>query len=465
MDLIAPDSRAVVDDYIRRESTEPYEVTGIRKDGSTFIVEARGQTLVHYGRSTRVTIIRDITERKRQEAKQRALTERMRHAQKLESLGVLAGGVAHDFNNILTIISNGIALAKRGGDLGPLASTCLDTVAVATERAADLCRQMLAYAGKASLTREAIDLNALVSEMASMLEVSVSGRATLVRALAPGLPTLRGDLTQIRQIVMNLVLNASEAIETPHGTVHIATGSGIYDAATFSRSAAGGEPKSGPYVFVEVRDDGVGMDASTLTHLFDPFFTTKFLGRGLGMATVLGIVRGHDGAIEVDSTRGQGTRIRIYLPAAPSEVTPGPKARPATEFTGGHGVILLVDDEKNVRITTKMLLEGLGFEVLTAGDGPEAIQIFEAQSSRIGVVLLDLTMPRMDGVETLGHLRRLAPHVPIVLTSGHATTRPGGDSSVPRATGEPDAILEKPYSVERLLAALEKVMRRPKPSS
>jgi signal transduction histidine kinase/CheY-like chemotaxis protein len=463
IDLTAPGSPAIVDDHIRSDSTEPHEAIAIRKYGSTFIAEVRSRTLLHQGRSTGVTIIRDITERKHQEAEQRAFTERMRHAQKLESLGVLAGGVAHDFNNILTIISNGIALAKRSGDLGPMASGCLDTVRVATERAADLCRQMLAYAGKAPLTREAVDLNTLLGELASMLDVSVSSRATLVRALAPGLPTLHGDPTQMRQVAMNLVMNASEAIDGPHGTISITTGSGTYDAAMFARSAAGGEPQSGPYVFVEVRDNGVGMDGFTVTHMFDPFFTTKFLGRGLGMATVLGIVRGHAGAIDVESTPGRGTRIRIYFPAAPSEVRPTRAAEADT--MGGQGVVLLVDDEKNVRLTTQLLLEDSGFEVLAAGDGVEAIQIFEAQSDRIGVVLLDLTMPRMDGVETLANLRRLAPHVPVVLMSGYATARPGGESSVRRETGGPDAILAKPYSVEQLLAALREVAHRPKPSS
>jgi CheY-like chemotaxis protein len=259
---------------------------------------------------------------------------------------------------------------------------------------------------------------------------------------------------------MNLVINAAEAIDSSHGTVRIATGSGTYDTSAFSRSAAGGEPKSGHYVFLEVSDDGVGMDTSTIAQLFDPFFTTKFLGRGLGMATVLGIVRGHAGAIDVDSSPGEGTRIRIYFPAAPSEP---PRSVSATaENALKEGVILLVDDEKNIRTTTQMLLEGHGFEVLAAGDGCEAIEIFRAQSDRIGVVLLDLTMPHMDGLETLGNLRLLAPHVPAVLTTGYATARAGGESFVPRMTGGPDAILAKPYSLEQLLTLLDKVMRRPK---
>ena len=245
MELTAPESRATVAEHVRRGTKEPYEGVARRRDGSTFIAEVHGRTLLHQGRPMRVTIIRDVSERKRVEAEQRALAERMRHAQKLESLGVLAGGVAHDFNNILTVIANGVALARREESQGRPSAAHLETIALAAERAADLCRQMLAYAGKAALAREAVDLSALVAEMASMLEVSIAKKASLVRRLAPGLPRLLGDATQIRQVVMNLVLNASEAIAGAEGTVRVVTGVGTYAAESFARSAAGGEPKAG----------------------------------------------------------------------------------------------------------------------------------------------------------------------------------------------------------------------------
>ena len=452
MELTAPESRAVVTEHVRRGSADAYEGVARRKDGTTFDAEVRGKTLVHQGHPTRVTIIRDITERRKAEASQRALGERVRHAQKLESLGVLAGGVAHDFNNILTVITNGVALAKRETAAGSPATVHLDTIALAAERAADLCRQMLAYAGKAALTRQAIDLSALVAEMSSMLEVSIAKKATLVRQLAPRLPKLLGDATQIRQVVMNLVLNASEAIGGASGNVVVTTGVGTYDEDFFARSAAGGEPKAGTYVYLDVRDDGIGMDAATVAQMFDPFFTTKFMGRGLGMAAVLGIVRGHTGAIDVESAPGKGTRIRIFFPATHVE---RPSAAPhrAPELKG-HGVVLLVDDERNVRQSTKMLLEEFGFEVLVARDGVEALEVFHRHGERIGAVLLDLTMPRMDGLETLKELRRLS-NVPVVLMSGYGATPFEATPEGP----EPDAVLAKPYSAERLLSALQLVMR------
>jgi PAS domain S-box-containing protein len=454
MELTAPESRALVADHIRSGRPEPYVGTARRKDGSTFLAEVRGRTLLHQGRPMRVAIIHDVTERGRIEAEQRALAARVQQAQKLESLGVLAGGVAHDFNNLLTVISNGVALAKR--EAGATSSTYLDAVALAADRAADLCRQMLAYAGKAQLTRESVQLSALVDEMSSMLEASIAKRATLVRELSPDLPALLGDATQIRQIVMNLVLNASEAISVAHGTVRVSTGTGTYDAASFARSAAGGEPKAGVYVWLEVRDDGVGMDAATVAQMFDPFFTTKFVGRGLGMAAVLGILRSHEGAIDVESSPGLGTRIRVYFPvSAPGQ---GRAASRRAEELQGKGVVLVVDDETNVRLSTELLLRELGFEVLTARDGAEAIEAFRTESARIDVVLLDLTMPRMDGLETLKELRRIAPAIPVVLTSGYGAACLGDE---PSAGEGPDAVLPKPYAAERLVATLRQVMRKP----
>ena len=454
MDLTSPESRALVAGNIQRGDGETYEGVARRRDGTTFLAEVRGRTLSHQGRPTRVTIIRDISDQKRAELEQRALAERVRQAQKLESLGALAGGVAHDFNNILTVISNGVALAKQEGG-GAGRSAHLDTIALAAERAADLCRQMLAYAGKAPLAREPVDVSALVAEMSNMLEASIATKATLLRDLTPALPPLLGDATQVRQIVMNLVLNASEAIRGPLGAIRVSTGTGTYDAEAFARSAAGGAPKAGAYVWLEVKDDGVGMDAATVAHMFDPFFTTKFVGRGLGMAAVLGIVRGHEGAIDVESHPGYGTRVRVLFPASAAE--PVAPARSPVETRRGEGLVLVVDDEKNVRMTTELLLRRLGFEVLAARDGAEAITTFRSESARIDAVLLDLSMPRMDGLATLKELRRIDPRVPVVLTSGYGSTRLDGDA----AGGEgPDAVLAKPYGMDRLLETLHTVMRR-----
>jgi CheY-like chemotaxis protein len=313
---------------------------------------------------------------------------------------------------------------------------------------------MLAYAGKARLERQAVDLSSLVGEMASILEAAISKKAALVRQLAPGLPPLFGDATQIRQIVMNLVLNATDAISGAHGTVRVSTGSGTYDEAAFARSASGGGQKPGPYVWLEVRDDGIGMDAPTVAQMFEPFFTTKLAGRGLGMAAVLGIVRGHEGAIDVESAPGRGTRVRIFFPVVAAK--PVARAPEPAEQLRGEGVVLVVDDDKNVRRSTQVLLRQMGFDVLVACDGVEAVEVFQSAAGRIDAVLLDLTMPRKDGIETARDLRRIAPAIPVVLTSGY------GSESIqvePDRSG-PDAVLTKPYTAERLVATLRRVMGR-----
>ena len=258
-----------------------------------------------------------------------------------------------------------------------------------------------------------------------------------------------GDATQIRQVVMNLVLNASEAIVRTEGKVVVSTGTGTYGPGALRAFASRRRP-SRPYVFIEVRDDGIGMDSSTVAQMFDPFFTTKFVGRGLGMATVLGIVRGHGGAIDVESEPGTGTRVRVFFPTE-RVATQSTLPRAGAEVERGRGVVLVVDDEKGVRVTTRLLLEQLGFEALVASDGIEALDVLRT-NARIDAVLLDLTMPRLDGIQTMKAMRELAPQVPIVLTSGHG--------QVPESIAQPNALLAKPYTVPELLDTLRRVMRR-----
>ncbi|MGH7329689.1 MAG: response regulator, partial [Polyangiaceae bacterium] len=316
------------------------------------------------------------------------------------------------------------------------------------------CRQMLAYAGKATLVSEAVDLSALVADMSSMLELSVSKKVTFARELAVSLPMVVGDPTQIRQVIMNLVINASEAIGEAAGTVRVSTGAGELGADAFARSAAGGDPKPGKYAYFCVEDDGIGMDAPTVAQMFDPFFTTKFVGRGLGMAAVLGIVRGHSGVIDVESTPGKGTRVRIFFPAHAIDKPRAPS--PAPVLARGEGVVLVVDDEQAVRASTQLLLQELGFEAVLARDGVEALDILRTESHGIDVVLLDATMPRMAGAETLREIRKLAPRVPVILSSGYLTA----GSEARTASGiMADAVLAKPYTVEELLESLNRAMR------
>ena len=390
---------------------------------------------------------RDITERKRAE-------ERMRHAQKLESLGVLAGGIAHDFNNLLMAIVGHTDLAL--GKLPPVSPIRehLEEVERASQRAADLCRQMLAYSGKGRFVIEPLDLGEVVKEMSDMLSMSISKKAILRYRLSRELPRIEADASQIRQVVMNLIINASEAIGDNPGDITLATGTVDCDRVYLREIGGGEDLPEGRYVFLEVTDTGTGMDKETQKKIFDPFFTTKFTGRGLGLAAVLGIVRGHRGAIKVYSEMGKGSTFKVLLPAVENAVMPVAGPVLPKEGWKGTGTVLLADDEEMVREVGVSMLESLGFRVLTAADGQEATEIFRTHGDEIRCVILDLTMPRMDGGEAFREIRRIRPGVRVILTSGydeHTVSR--------RFSGEGlDGFIQKPYKMSEFMAKLRRVL-------
>lgn len=361
----------------------------------------------------------DITDRKRAEEEQLNLEKQLLHAQKLESLGVLAGGIAHDFNNLLTSIVGNTDLALlRLNPESPVRDN-LHRVEQAATRAADLARQMLAYSGKGKFVIEAIDLNRLVEEMGHMLEVSISKKAVLRFNFASPLPSVEGDATQLRQVIMNLVINASEAIGDKSGVIAVSTGCMQCDRKYLSSAWLNENISEGLYVWVEIADTGCGMDKETIAKIFDPFFTTKFTGRGLGMAAVLGIVRGHKGAIKVYSELGRGTTFKFLLPAGdkPKELFNG-DADPTAIWTGG-GTVLLVDDEETVIGIGSEMLKELGFDVLTAMDGREALDVYRQHEDRITLVIIDFTMPHMDGEQCFRELRGITPDIKVVMSSGY----------------------------------------------
>ncbi len=404
---------------------------------------------------------RDITERKRAEDEKLRLERQVQHAQKLESLGVLAGGIAHDFNNILMGILGNTALAlMRMQDDSPERESLLE-IEKAARRAADLSMQMLAYSGKGKFLIEPIDLNKLVGEMARLLEVSISKKAALRYDFNEHLPLFEGDATQVRQIVMNLITNASEALGEAGGSVTLSTGVTVCDRSYIDSTnevllASYDAPlPEGRYVFLDVSDTGCGMDADTRRKIFDPFFTTKFTGRGLGMAAVLGILRGHRGAIRIYSEVGKGTTIRVLFPAGEGfAVKQAAEGKGAQDEWRGAGTVLLVDDDKTVCDVGSELLKHLGFTVLTAPDGRKALEVFRSHAETITVVLLDLTMPQMGGEEVFSELRRLRPDVKVVLCSGFteqdATTRMSDKGLA--------GFLQKPYDIDRLSQVLKQVL-------
>jgi signal transduction histidine kinase/CheY-like chemotaxis protein len=397
-----------------------------------------------------IAISRDIHDRKRLEEEREKLEQQLLHTQKLESLGVLAGGIAHDFNNILTaIIGNAELGLMRLGPESPALEN-LQRIEKAATRAADLAAQMLAYSGKGRFVVEAIDLNRLVEEMGHMLEVSVSKKAIIRYNLTRPIVAVDADATQIRQIILNLVINASEAIGNRSGVIAITTGCLNCTEESLQETWLADPLPEGLYVYLEVADTGSGMDHETMGRIFDPFFTTKFAGRGLGMAAVLGIVRGHKGAITVYSEPGQGSTFRVLLPAG---------NRPAELFNGeneadswkGSGLVLLVDDEETVRVIGAEMLRELGFAVVTANDGREAVEMFTA-GNEITAVILDLIMPHMDGEQCFHELRRLKPDVKVVMSSGYSECEVARKFTGRGLTG----FVQKPYK----LAALREVLQR-----
>ncbi|GFO64581.1 hypothetical protein GMPD_25000 [Geomonas paludis] len=391
----------------------------------------------------------DITERKRAEEERLKLEKQMLHAQKLESLGVLAGGIAHDFNNILTVIvgNTDLALMRLTPD-SPVTEN-LRRIEMAAARASDLAHQMLAYSGKGHFITEELDLNRLVEEMGHMLSVSISKKAQLVYDLGRPLPAVTADATQIRQVLMNLVINASEAIGDESGTITISTGSVECTAPHPGGGWLSDALQPGLYAYVKVSDTGCGMDRDTMAKIFEPFFTTKFTGRGLGMAAVLGIVRGHLGAIRIESEPGRGSTFTVVLPAGDAPVQFLHAEGAPGESWRGSGTVLLIDDEDTIRALGRDMLGELGFDVVTAADGREGMEIFRRRND-IDLVLLDLTMPQMDGEQCLAELRRMDPRVRVVMSSGfseHEVSRKFLGKGI-------SGFVQKPYKLSALREVL-----------
>ena len=406
-----------------------------------------------------VGIAQDVTERWMQEEKQRTLEAQMQHVQKLESLGVLAGGIAHDFNNLLTGILGHASLLKNDLSNDADALRHVDQIEVITQRSADLARQMLDYSGKGRFVVKPLSLSTTVDELAHLLQASISKMATLKCEFAKELPLINADPVQIQQVVMNLITNASDAIGENEGTITVKTGTVQADRKYLSANYLESELPEGRYVFMEVSDTGCGMDKGTLTKIFDPFFTTKFTGRGLGLSAVLGIVHGHRGVLRIYSEPNKGTTIRVCFPsieiARQKEVgAESPDVSSDLDEWRGEGTILVADDEEAILSLVKEILQDRGFDVLTAGDGKEALAMFEEHQNEICLVLLDLTMPKLSGREAFAEIARRRPEIPVVLSSGYT------QQVVVEAFGDepPAGFLPKPYRANTLVERIRSVL-------
>jgi PAS domain S-box-containing protein len=443
----ADHDRRCFDELISTGRFGPYEREFIRKDGTRVPTLIGGSLLPGPSNELAVFII-DITDRKRAEWEKLEMERRLLHAQKLESLGLLAGGIAHDFNNILAGIMGYADLVRLRLSPSEPARADVDVIISAVHKAAELTRQMLAYSGKGKFVVEAVNLSRLVEDMRKILEISVSKKATLKFNLADDLPAIQGDASQMHQVILNLVINASEALGDSSGVIAVSTDA-FRPTEADRRVFAGGEFGDGPCVRLEVADSGCGMDAESLAKVFDPFFTTKFTGRGLGLAAVHGIVRGHKGAIHVASEPGRGTTFQIVLPAGGS---PSPAAATVSAAAPwrGAGTVLVADDEEIVRNLAARMVEFAGFSALTAGDGEEALRLFGEHQDRIVCVLLDLNMPEMNGAEVFREIRRIAPDMRGILSSGYSEK-----GATERFSGLGLAgFIQKPYQFDSLLSAL-----------
>jgi signal transduction histidine kinase/CheY-like chemotaxis protein len=398
--------------------------------------------------------VRDESARVRAEQERRKLEAQFQHAQKLESLGILAGGIAHDFNNLLTSILGFTELAKLELPPDSAAQSHLDDAVKSAQRAAELTHQMLAYSGKGRFVIQSLSLSAVVEDMARLLEVSISKKCVLQYHFTPNLPALEADTAQLRQVIMNLIINASEASGDRGGVIAISTGVMHCDRVYLSETKLDDNLPEGLYVYLEVADTGCGMSKETLAKIFDPFFTTKFTGRGLGLAAVLGIVRGHHGAIKVCSELGKGTSFKVLLPATTDPAQLDPARSDEVSAWRGSGLVLIVDDEEPVRRLTRRMMEMMGFTVLTAADGREGVELFRKESERIRLVLLDMTMPYLDGEQAFDEMRRIRTGVPTVLCSGfneQTATNRFADKGLA-------AFIQKPYQYQQLMAVVRKAL-------
>ncbi len=460
VDFVAPSEREkLLDWHIRRLGGEDlpqiYETVLLDREGREIPFELNATLITEKGVTGILAILRNSSERRRIEEERRLLERQIQHTQKLESLGVLAGGIAHDFNNLLMgILGNaGLALMELPQD-SPVRRT-IERLETAALRAAELTNQLLAYSGRGKFLVEPVILNGLIEEMVNLLQAAVPKNVVLRLDLSHELPDIEGDATQLRQVVMNLIINAAEAIGERSGVITITTGTTVLDRSYLSGTYMDEDLPEGVYVYLEVSDTGCGMDDRTRARIFDPFFTTKFTGRGLGLAAVIGIVRGHHGTMKVYSEPSRGSSFKVLIPAL------GEAAAPADGIDGNlHGLagstVMVVDDEESVRTVAALTLERCGFRVLRASDGREALEVFRTEAPLVDLVLLDMTMPHLNGEETFREMRRLRPDVKVILSSGYNEMDAAGRFAGKGLTG----FIQKPYRPVDLIARVRSALSR-----
>ncbi|MDZ4857428.1 MAG: response regulator [Candidatus Hydrogenedentes bacterium] len=422
-------------------------------DIHTVLIDFRGQQAI-------LAVNRDITERKIADKEREVLQARVAQAEKLESLGVMAGGIAHDFNNLLMGVLGNASLARLDLPAGSPIHGCLEQIESAAQRATSLSQQMLAYSGRATFTKTAVDLCAVVREAQSAAGHAVPAHTRVDYQLDENSPLLEGDAAQLRQVLLNLIVNAAEAYGERAGAVAVSVRPESFTRNTPRPPRLTDAIPDGSYVVLEVVDGGAGIEDQTADRMFDPFFTTKFTGRGLGLAAAVGIVRGHRGAISVVSSPGHGSTFRVYLPVSVAHAD-GFRHEPARGAAETAKGILVVDDEETVLSVTERALRRAGYTVFSAHNGHDAVELFRTNADAIGLVVLDMTMPRMSGEEACRALRALRENVRVLVSSGYseaeAAMRFDGDSV--------DGFLQKPYRAGELVAVVADIIGSPAEST
>lgn len=443
---------------IEGKSSSIHEWDIVTKDGRRVTLELNIRLLHQNGLPAEFEgIARDVTERKHQEASRLAVERKLLDIQKMESLGLMAGGIAHDFNNLLTAIMGNNSLAAMEVSENSPARNFLNNIERASMRAAELCKQMLAYSGRGRFQMHQIDLTGMLKDMRNVLQLSLNPKTTLEMDLVENLPAVDADPAQMRQMVLNLVINASEAIGEQAGIIRIKTGKTAVDRSIQAETHLFPELRLGDYVFVEVSDNGSGMSRETQAKIFDPFFSTKFTGRGLGLAAVLGIVRGHNGAVRVKSDPGNGSIFTVLIPALTVPARPVEERRPVPAEWIGKGTILVVDDEEVVSTVACRLLESYGFKIWRASDGIEGVNVFLNHKNEIDAVLLDFIMPRMNGEEAFNEIKRIRKDVPVLLMSGYSE-----QDATERFAGKGLAgFIQKPFKSEELREKMRNLFEPP----
>ncbi len=427
-----------------------------RPDGVFISVNARPLRNKNGEINGGISVFRDITAQKKAKLEQQKLEEQMFRSQKLESLGVLAGGIAHDFNNLLMGVLGNADLTLLDLEKESPVYERVSNINIAAKRLADLTQQLLTYSGQKPIVEYQINLSTLVEEMQNLLRPALSKKAQIEKNLLENIPPIKGDPTQLRQVVMNLITNASDAIGNNVGLISIKTGLVDVTEKYLKQSYISENLKTGPYVFIEIKDNGCGMSKETLSKIFDPFYTTKFTGRGLGLAAVIGIVKRHGGILNVESTPGKGSTFTILFPAL---VKLGiENSTSLSHFTDevwqSSGLVLVVDDEDTVQEVVTAMLEKFGFDVINARTGKEAIDIFKTKQQDLKFTLLDMSMPDMNGDEVYRQIKTINNKAKIILSSGFHQL----DMMRSLKPHEIATFLQKPYSCQQLLNTVKEAL-------